>query len=496
MRFKEFLSEKAMNDRTFSDVTKRLGASAKVGFEFELVVEPDSPIMDEVWVDNRDRGTHDIEHYDSFSDFRDMFYTVQAQPEIAHDLVEWCKKNNIALRAKISAWDHFGEWLKAEFSGPEDFVSRYNLEPKHGWHQEPGHGHSASVYTEPSNDEDHTYNVAVALSASLENEVDHAVVVAKDAQKTASKNKNSWYVEKDESIRARGGVGLEVVSPPLAMDNANDTVDTVFNWMQTNELTTNDTTGLHVGVSIPGIEDKLDPVKLILFMGEQHLLRQFGREGNEYTKPHLDIIVHSIKQRGVLPKSASELESTALKILKDVQGRDHKYRTVNLSKLNDGYVEFRVAGGAGYEQDAALVKKTVGRYVTAIEIACSPDMERKEYLKKLAALFSDKPVDPEAPHDKEDVDALPKGLQRLYRYNRNILTYWHAFEQNADRSTLIALMRAAMETAKKAKFRMDINEKLMFRKLIKQVSMQASDIDDQFGSNHLARLEFKKDFGV
>ena len=44
-------------------------------------------------------------------------------------------------------------------------------------------------------------------------------------------------------------------------------------------LYTNNSTGLHINVSIP---DKLDVLKLAVFTGDQYVLQQFGRQNSDY----------------------------------------------------------------------------------------------------------------------------------------------------------------------------------------------------------------------
>ena len=64
-----------------------------------------------------------------------------------------------------------------------------------------------------------------------------------------------------------------------------------------------------------------------------------------------------------------------------------KFSSVEITKLSQGYLEFRIAGGAGYEDDFEKVRDTTLRFVTALEIACDPKAERKEYLKKLSRVL-------------------------------------------------------------------------------------------------------------
>lgn len=277
MNFKEYLAEKALNDKVYASTIERLGGTAKMGFELEMWIPEESDLL---IIDDGDSSRGD--------------YALTA------------------AKAKQSLEDALG--------------------------------------------------VDVTINGD---------------------NINDWRIVPDGSIQEGGtGTGIELVSPPTPVDDALGDLKQCFKWMSKHDVVTNSTTGLHVNLSIPGIWTRLDKLKLILFMGEQHVLKKYERELNTYAKAHYADMIDAIQKAGPGPKKASELNAIASKALQDI-----KYRTVNLSKLKSGYLEFRTAGNANYHKKFESIANDVGRFLTIIELACDPEAERKEYLKKLAKLF-------------------------------------------------------------------------------------------------------------
>lgn len=200
---------------------------------------------------------------------------------------------------------------------------------------------------------------------------------------------NSWRIVRDDSIEEgvgndRLGVGIEIVSPPTPVEDGIGDLKQVLRWMTKNKVVTNSSTGIHLNLSIPEIKEKLDPLKLVLFMGEQHILKSYDREFNTYAKQHRDTLLAAIQQTGRLPNDAKGLMAIAGSAL----AKGEKSRTVNFRKLREGYLEFRTGGNTDYHKKFPQIESDIGRFLAVLEIACDPDAERKEYLKKLAKLFN------------------------------------------------------------------------------------------------------------
>jgi hypothetical protein len=315
----------------------------------------------------------------------------------------------------------------------------------------------------------------------------------------SGKISKEWYLEPDSSITdSSGGHGVELVSPALLLDKSMIELDKICKWMTEKEMLTNDSTGLHINVSVPGITEKLDPVKLVLFMGEDFAKDIFGRAGNPYAKSQIDVVLARVKADGILPPTVDEMISAVKKAL-----TNDKHHSVNLGKLSMGYLEFRVAGGTDYHKDADKIKKTVYRFITAVEVACDPNAERQEYLKKLTKLFG-RAGDELQDVTRADIDELPQELHRLYKYNPEIMKAWKLFDKGlsmggraiSGRTELLNLIKVALKTASNFKTHLDLNERVFFKKKIKEAALQSADVDRVYSSDPAARHEFKKQIGI
>jgi len=192
-------------------------------------------------------------------------------------------------------------------------------------------------------------------------------------------------LEPDDSIDA----GLEFVSPPMPIDEMLSDFNKVVAWANSRGCYTNDSTGLHINVSVPDFSrEKLDYVKLAILLGDEYVLKEFGREGNTYTKSALKQVKDNIRAKpeeakGLLDKMKSGLSDIASKIVHS--GATSKYTSIN---TKDGYIEFRSPGGDWLDADIPKIENTLLRFVVALDAACDPQKYRKEYLTKLYKLLA------------------------------------------------------------------------------------------------------------
>ena len=207
-----------------------------------------------------------------------------------------------------------------------------------------------------------------------------------------TKPDDAYVIEPDSSLsptRGKGGEGLEFVSPPLDIPTMIDQINKVKAWAKDGNAYTNDKTGLHMNISIPGYKlDKLDFVKLALFLGDKYILEKFGRLGNSYAKSAFDQIASFIKQNPGKANKAVDamrqnLNTVASKLIHN--GYTDKFTSIN---TKDNRVEFRSPGGNWIDMDTDEVVNTLLRVVYAMNIALHPEMERKEYQKKFAKLLT------------------------------------------------------------------------------------------------------------
>ena len=230
------------------------------------------------------------------------------------------------------------------------------------------------------------------------------------------KNKNYayWYVEPDGSIRPddRGEVGVEIVSPAFrGLDAALAQLENCFGFIQENGYT-NESTGLHVSVGFAGIA-AVDRLKLSLLLGEKMVARLFGREHNTYAYALIPKFVQTAQTdprwREVINRlqRSSAQDPAVLTSIGALVG-DEKHRTINFGRAADvEAVEFRVAGGEGYEKKFSAVRDVIRRYCAALEAAADPQAYRREYLGMLARLLTGGPSTAE-PADASYLDGAIK----------------------------------------------------------------------------------------
>lgn len=242
-------------------------------------------------------------------------------------------------------------------------------------------------YNSPE-DSDFDYQVAQELAGSLQQIIGQKVQ-ASSSYKGVKRTADLWIIEPDSSIEPNDedeDMGAEIISPPMPLEQMLSQMEKFFAWAKTQHAYTNDSTGLHIGVSLPIIGGKVDYVKLALFLGDKYVLEQFGRAANTYTNSFVDRLKGRVEQlpaatlvkqlKDNLITSASELITNAI---------NDRYVSIN---PKSSYVEFRSPGGSNYEKDFKKIKSTVLRFAHAMMIAADPNAAKQEYLKKFYQLIA------------------------------------------------------------------------------------------------------------
>ena len=207
---------------------------------------------------------------------------------------------------------------------------------------------------------------------------------------------NLWIFEPDASIKdsTLKGAGIELVSPPMTLNTGIVALDTVWDWTKSVGAYTNNTTGFHMNVSIPyKTFESMDYLKMILFLGDQHILKTFGRESNSYATSMTEVLAKQAKNLKNRDKNFAKTLTTLRSGINNLAKRsftrtltstNDRYVTVN---IKDEYIEFRAAGGNYLDKkDEILV--TLARYIKAMSIASDPEAEKQEYAKKLYKFMS------------------------------------------------------------------------------------------------------------
>lgn len=507
--FKRFLSEAAMNRSVYADILKGAGSLALIGLEFEMVVPDNSPFFPE----QTDRKTEEIKNISSFSELWEYFKVTSVDDRLINlsyrdwlankeaeyinsnweeylddDEVEEDGLNAAEDSARIKASKKFNTnkltrdvWVAEDFKSFSEFISDFQLDPKHGWVDKTEN----EVYVETLQPENNW-----KLSASMAAEALSKVLNAKvKVNLSPGKGYDSWKIVPDTSITTGElstgpendftGIGIEIISPPLPASDGIEAIGKVFQFMQDNQLETNASTGIHINISIPDLAEKLDPLKLVLFMGDEHVLKQFNRITNVFSSPQIQHIIDGIQLTGEVPRTGEALLDVAQKSLSTA-----KYRSVNLGHLEDGYLEFRAAGGADYHKKLELINDTVGRWLTAVVRASDPNIEKNEYLKKVSKLLG-------RTYDISRKDNLiDKNLEELVRSTST--TQYPAADVWKDLQTdnPDAVLHMALNFGKKLNYEPTFKQIAELRKLMKLKGVLLSDLYKAAPDNSQALKKF------
>lgn len=231
---------------------------------------------------------------------------------------------------------------------------------------------------------------------------------------TAAKNDYAnWVIEMDSSANSGSLVGYELVSP--VMDYA-DAIVAMRKCLAALDkyASTHRGCGVHINVSRTGYSlDDYDVTKMVLLMGDMHVLSKFDRIGNRYTKSisqklksafddHRYTELLSGIKRSLYGSSSpdSRAKSQILQLMKQLgtsailENRpEDRYLAINFIPLTTrGYVEFRAMGGAGYEQRGDEIVHGMHRFAKLIHAGTDPDAHFSDYMTKVVRLIGQSDV--------------------------------------------------------------------------------------------------------
>jgi hypothetical protein len=318
-------------------------------------------------VEGRDRAVElaadsvDRADYESDDEYRDavLQYADENEGDIRDQLID---EYNDDLDSK------FVEWLDDQgINSMVDFANEYNLDWPYWTEQDYDGGGGASIDA-----------VADDFSQAIGRPVNAA-----SSYHSGRREAGHYVVEPDGSLQGdRGETGLEFVSPVLTVPEMLEDIDKVAKWASRAGAYTNNSTGLHMNVSVPD-QQNLDYVKLAMFLGDEYILKQFGRAGNTYCKSALDKIKKTARSNPdrveeMMRQFQNGLNQLASKMIHT--GSTEKFTSIN---NRDGWIEFRGPGGDWLGSDLGPVKNTLLRTVVALDVATKPEEFKQEYYKKL-----------------------------------------------------------------------------------------------------------------
>ncbi len=295
---------------------------------------------------------------------------------------EWSSQGRIYDRAYetfMEDWDNDnnideGDWLDSNYKWMSDVYNEFGSDNDVFWphtYQVGGSGDLENVAE--------SFSDAIGRPCNTSNEY-HGV-----------RKEREYTVEPDGSLQpdSDNDAGLEFVSPPLPLTELVADLKDVIDWAESYGCYTNESTGLHMNVSVPSYSLKtVDYTKLALLLGDEYILKQFGREANNYCRSALSFIRKKVAGRPedvarMLDKMRSGLDEQAIKLIHT--GVTDKYTSIN---TKDGYIEFRSPGGDWLAEDVDTLINTLYRFVVAMDAACDPQKYKEDYYKKLYKLLN------------------------------------------------------------------------------------------------------------
>jgi len=201
-------------------------------------------------------------------------------------------------------------------------------------------------------------------------------------------------VEVDESIKIDvkdkfDFFGAEVITKPIPSNIAFDILEDIFEILSKEYgFTTNYSTGFHINISNIYTEKKqpVDIVKLMLFLGESHELEKYNRTHNMYSVNLYELVRNHGTYFSTNMTDVEQFIAKTNELIKK-ENKVTRYLSFNPRTLDDGYMEFRIAGGKDYQKDIEMLRDSANRYVRCLHIACRPDLNKREYYKKATQLM-------------------------------------------------------------------------------------------------------------
>jgi 5'(3')-deoxyribonucleotidase len=270
---------------------------------------------------------------------------------------------------------------------------------------------------------DYLQDVANELEAKLKRVNSAFYVVVSQDYHDESREENKFIIEPDNSISPQG---REFISPAMQFADGIAAMQVMFQWAQNQGYKTNQSTGFHMGISLPNHETQnIDHMKFVLMLGDNYVLEKFNRAKAHYAVSTAATMRDTLKRNSQVTKEqvaqylrqmadgVQDLATAELNKLLVPRG-EHR-QSVNIKK---NYMEIRSAGD-NYLPRFDEIRLTLLRYLKTLEISADDQAYRKEYAKKLSKFLTNtnmiRTVDPitgrKSVAAKESLDAT---VQRAF----------------------------------------------------------------------------------
>ena len=232
-----------------------------------------------------------------------------------------------------------------------------------------------------NNEDAQSFRGAAGLAASSLSKVLNEEVLVKSLA-SASPSKTRWTIQPSENPSKNGFFSAVISTPVLYTSALTQAVKKLSSWLEAQDAETTDSDSLTAVIDVKGLSEKLDPVKLVLFLDLFDPSLVFSGELKKFSPPDVEVAIQQVKHNGKL-SGFKNLQKAALSALG--QRRDGY---TNFSKLQDGLIEFRLGGGSGYEHLLQGFIKKALKLARAVELAGDPASEKAEYVQRLRALLT------------------------------------------------------------------------------------------------------------
>lgn len=205
-----------------------------------------------------------------------------------------------------------------------------------------------------------------------------------------AKKLDRWYIEPDGSLRPNlPDYSMEIVGPPKPVKEALADLENFSKVAEQLKLYTNESTGLHINISI---SDDIDPLKLAIFSNDTDALKTFGRLDSDHGQRYAASIIRRLKNK-IDFNPLIHGQKSYERWLRDLQtvasniGHDH-FSSISLAGK---YISFRHAGG-DYLKKIPELMRVIKNFVRAMVIASDENAYQQEYMNKLIKMADLKPL--------------------------------------------------------------------------------------------------------
>jgi len=464
------LDEAEMTPKAFQDfLNSPLVTGMKMGFELESVIHNVRDYPEESEDDySYDERVYDIESivdffgggdgfngerelktlrndlYDDFmawqdAEFDDYFRTDEAQTDLKEFIREYLEEKDYDSRQQKLEFDNAEEgkvsdvYAEAEMTGIEKLRDKWNDNDSASFEKycdvmdmrymsDVKNKYEHYLYWPYTTYSDEEYLNVEYVADALKDETGIDAYGSDSYHGTSrarAQEKGQWIIEPDSSIETDESEdgGLEFVSPALEINEALKQMQQVLEFIREHGYT-NSSTGLHINISVPDYNvDKLDYVKLAIFLGDKHVLEQFDRLSNHYCDGAYKKIGNKVQQmkgdelKAVMNKMKEGLTLAASKIIHT--GYTSKYTSIN---TKEGYIEFRSPGGDYLNKTKEELVNTALRMALALRIATDENMYKQEYQKRLYKVLTDT-------GEKDDLTKFKDYISRFQTADKQTRSY-------------------------------------------------------------------------